>query len=249
MLRSRHGRKGVNHGQIAIAGSGREPYWRQVLARWQAKRSFRPGLLRGRGPQPETVLLVAAEARSDATSPGPHFLPVHVVAEADRAARDARHRGRPGQRTLPARQAGFDPRTLVRVVELLEARRPVMLSLPPTVRIWLSAQPVDLRKSFDGLAALVRDGLRRRSAVGRHLRLPQQGRRPDQAPDLGGRRICDLVQTTREAEAIAFPASADGSPQVEVRAADLIMLLAGVDLVQRETLASAITAPCPDATA
>jgi hypothetical protein len=36
-----------------------------------------------------------------------------------------------------------------------------MLSLPPTVRIWLAAQPADLRKSFDSLAALVRDKLRR----------------------------------------------------------------------------------------
>jgi transposase len=35
-----------------------------------------------------------------------------------------------------------------------------MLSLPPTVRIWLAAQPADLRKSFDSLAALVREGLR-----------------------------------------------------------------------------------------
>ena len=35
-----------------------------------------------------------------------------------------------------------------------------MLSLPPTVRIWLAAEPVDLRKSFDGLAALVQEGLR-----------------------------------------------------------------------------------------
>jgi hypothetical protein len=34
-----------------------------------------------------------------------------------------------------------------------------MLSLPATVRIWLAAQPVDLRKSFDGLAAMVREGL------------------------------------------------------------------------------------------
>ncbi|WP_406698354.1 IS66 family insertion sequence element accessory protein TnpB [Singulisphaera sp. Ch08] len=34
-----------------------------------------------------------------------------------------------------------------------------MVSLSPTVRIWLAAQPVDLRKSFDSLAALVRDGL------------------------------------------------------------------------------------------
>jgi hypothetical protein len=26
-----------------------------------------------------------------------------------------------------------------------------MLSMPPTIRIWLSAQPADLRKSFDSL--------------------------------------------------------------------------------------------------
>ncbi|MHB8896845.1 MAG: IS66 family insertion sequence element accessory protein TnpB [Candidatus Geothermincolia bacterium] len=34
-----------------------------------------------------------------------------------------------------------------------------MLSLPATVRIWLCAQPTDLRKSFDSLAAIVRDAL------------------------------------------------------------------------------------------
>jgi transposase len=34
-----------------------------------------------------------------------------------------------------------------------------MLSLPPTVRIYLAAQPTDLRKSFDSLAAVVREGL------------------------------------------------------------------------------------------
>jgi hypothetical protein len=30
-----------------------------------------------------------------------------------------------------------------------------MLTLPPSVKIYVSAQPVDARKSFDGLAALV----------------------------------------------------------------------------------------------
>jgi transposase len=35
-----------------------------------------------------------------------------------------------------------------------------MLNFPPAVRIWLAADPVDLRKSFDSLAEQVRLHLR-----------------------------------------------------------------------------------------
>ncbi|MGM0577938.1 MAG: IS66 family insertion sequence element accessory protein TnpB, partial [Myxococcota bacterium] len=31
-----------------------------------------------------------------------------------------------------------------------------MLSLPPSVRVWLAAEPADMRKGFDGLSAIVR---------------------------------------------------------------------------------------------
>jgi transposase len=34
-----------------------------------------------------------------------------------------------------------------------------MLNFPPSVRIWLATAPVDLRRSFDRLAAAVRDQL------------------------------------------------------------------------------------------
>lgn len=40
-----------------------------------------------------------------------------------------------------------------------------MLTLPPSVKIYVASQPVDARKSFDGLAALVkRSSGSRRSA-------------------------------------------------------------------------------------
>jgi transposase len=32
-----------------------------------------------------------------------------------------------------------------------------MLTLPPSVRVYVAAEPTDLRKSFDGLSALVAD--------------------------------------------------------------------------------------------
>ena len=35
-----------------------------------------------------------------------------------------------------------------------------MLTLPPSVRIYVATEPVDLRKQFDGLALLVEQGLK-----------------------------------------------------------------------------------------
>jgi hypothetical protein len=47
-----------------------------------------------------------------------------------------------------------------------------MLSLPPTVLIYLAAQPTGLRKSFDSLTALVRERLRGDPLSGDILKLP-----------------------------------------------------------------------------
>jgi transposase len=35
-----------------------------------------------------------------------------------------------------------------------------MIAVPPGVRVWLAARPVDMRKGFDGLAAVVQQQLR-----------------------------------------------------------------------------------------
>ncbi len=61
-----------------------------------------------------------------------------------------------------------------------------MLSLPPTVLIYLAAQPTGLRKSCDSLAALVREGLRGDPLSGDILMLPSL------PPSLGERCLAPL---------------------------------------------------------
>ena len=104
-----------------------------------------------------------------------------------------------------------------------------MLSLPPAVRIWLSTRPADLRKSFDGLAALVRDGLRGDPLSGDIFVF--RNKSADRIKLLVWEEDGYAIWYKRlEKGSFRFPAAADGGAQVEVRAADLIMLLAGVDL-------------------
>jgi transposase len=103
-----------------------------------------------------------------------------------------------------------------------------MLSLPATVRIWLCAQPTDLRKSFDSLAAIVRDALggdplsgeifvfRNKSADRLKLLLWEED-----GFSIWYKRL--------EMGRFRFPVLPSDTPRVEIRAADLVMLLAGID--------------------
>lgn len=104
-----------------------------------------------------------------------------------------------------------------------------MLSLPPTVRIWLATQPADLRKSFDGLAALVRDGLRGDPLSGDVFVF--RNKAGDRIKLLLWEEDGYAIWYKRlEAGCFRFPSSPDDQRRVQVRAADLVMLLAGVDL-------------------
>lgn len=104
-----------------------------------------------------------------------------------------------------------------------------MLSLPPTIRIWLSAQPADLRKSFDSLAALAREGLQGDPLSGDLFLF--RNKSADRIKLLIWEEDGYAIWYKRlEQGTFRFPAAPDGSPRVEIRAADLIMLLAGVDL-------------------
>jgi transposase len=104
-----------------------------------------------------------------------------------------------------------------------------MLSLPPTVRIYLATQPADLRKSFDGLAALVRDGLRRDPLSGDLFVF--RNKAADRIKLLLWEEDGYAIWYKRlEAGRFRFPAVAADETRVEVRPAELVMLLAGVDL-------------------
>lgn len=107
-----------------------------------------------------------------------------------------------------------------------------MLSLPLPVRIFVCTQPADMRRSFDGLAFLVREFLGADPLSG-HLFVFGSKR---------GDRV-KLLYWTGDGLAIWYkrleegvfrfpqaPAGATETGGLEIRAADLAMLLDGVDL-------------------
>ena len=104
-----------------------------------------------------------------------------------------------------------------------------MLSLPLPVRIFLCTRHADLRKSFDGLAQMVREFLGADPLSG-HLFVFRNKR---------GDRIKLLYWDTDglaiwykrlEQGTFRFPTVTGDSQGVEIRAADFNMLLDGVDL-------------------
>lgn len=105
-----------------------------------------------------------------------------------------------------------------------------MLTLSPAVRIYLATGATDLRRSIDGLSALVRDRFTLDPLSG-HLFL-FRNRRGDRLKILAWDRSGFWVLYKRlEQGTFAWPADADGAP-VEMRSADLLLLLSGVEITQ-----------------
>jgi transposase len=106
-----------------------------------------------------------------------------------------------------------------------------VLSWPPTVRMFLCAESTDMRKGFDSLACLVESTLALDPLSG-HL-FVFRSRRGDRIKILWWDRDGYCLWYKRlEKGSFRFPAtpSANGSKGVEVKAADLMMILDGVDL-------------------
>jgi transposase len=105
-----------------------------------------------------------------------------------------------------------------------------MLTLPPSVKIYVSVEPVDARKSYDGLSALVE------SHFGHDLRAGYLyafiNRRGHQIQLLFWDRngIC-IVKKRLESGTFKLVRRADGeATHVEIDAAELALMLEGIEL-------------------
>jgi len=103
-----------------------------------------------------------------------------------------------------------------------------MLTLPPSVRVFLAVGPTDMRRSMDGLSALARDRLRLEPLSG-HLFL-FRNRRGDRLKILVWDQSGFWVLYKRlEQGTFAWPGPEE-TETVEMRGADLMLLLSGVDV-------------------
>jgi len=102
-----------------------------------------------------------------------------------------------------------------------------MLSLPASVRIWLATRATDLRKSFDSLAEVVRQQLQGDPLSGQLFVF--RNKRGDRVKLLYWDEDGFVIVYKRlEVGTFRFPQGEAAG--VEIRAADLQMLLDGIDL-------------------
>ena len=107
-----------------------------------------------------------------------------------------------------------------------------MIYLPASVRVYLCLTPCDMRKSFDGLHALVREHLELDAFAG-HL-FVFASRRKDRVKILYWERDGFAVWSKRLEEGTYVVPFGDGAAERrrEITAEELAALLSGIDLTQ-----------------
>ena len=101
-----------------------------------------------------------------------------------------------------------------------------MIGLPPGTRVWLAAGATDMRKSFDGLAALVQESMGHNPFSGSMFVF--RGKRGDRIKVLwfSGDGLCLFAKRLEEGKFV-WPQATSGV--VHLTAAQLSMLLEGID--------------------
>jgi transposase len=102
-----------------------------------------------------------------------------------------------------------------------------MLNFPTNVRLYLATEPVDLRRSYDGLSALV-DGTFGKQAMSGDLFI-FMNRRANQVRILFWDRDGYVIMMKRLEEGTFRRVTVDGEDLIEIDAGELAMLLEGID--------------------
>lgn len=105
-----------------------------------------------------------------------------------------------------------------------------MLTLPSSVRVYVASSPADLRKSFDGLSLLTRSALGHEPTSG-HIYV-FFNRRGDQVRCLFWDRsgYCILAKRLAKGRFHFVQEVAEGARVIEIDAAELALVLEGIDL-------------------
>jgi transposase len=104
-----------------------------------------------------------------------------------------------------------------------------VLTLPPTVRVFLATSAIDGRRGIDGLAGVVREEFGDDPLSG-HL-FVFRNRRGDRAKILyWDRSGFWLLQKRLERGVFRFPSASGDGARVEVEAAELALVLEGIEL-------------------
>lgn len=106
-----------------------------------------------------------------------------------------------------------------------------MLTLPPSVRVFIHRGPTDMRRSFDGLAVMVREILREDPLSG-HLFVFINRRRDRAKVLLWDRTGYWLLYKRLEEGTFVLPVGSE--PSVEITSAELALILEGIDLSQAQ---------------
>jgi len=106
-----------------------------------------------------------------------------------------------------------------------------MIHLPASVRVYLCLSPTDMRRSFDGLHALVRDHLQLDAFAG-HLYI-FANRKKDRLKILYWNNDGFAIWAKRLEEGVfAIPLGESGSTRLEITTEEMGAVLSGIDLQQ-----------------
>lgn len=105
-----------------------------------------------------------------------------------------------------------------------------MLTLPPSVKIYVAAHPVDARKSFDGLAAIVESEFGQEAMSGHLFVFLNRRGRMAQMLFWDRNGFC-IIKKRLEAGRFKLARDVDGTAtHVELDSAELALTLEGIDL-------------------